>query len=157
LGPATAFLYSGPAVNVLAIVLTARVLGVAIGIARAVGAVIFSIVIGLLMHILFRKEEQAKAQSPVYMPEPDVQRPLWQNGIYFATMVGILVFGTWGKPAQSAGIWHNIYNLKWLITGGFATLLAIMLVTWFKVKAYKLVPAATAVLAPVESSRWWCC
>ena len=148
LGPATAFLYSGPAINVLAIVLTARVLGVTLGMARAVGAVIFSIVIGLLMHLLFRKEEQAKAESPVYMPEPEVQRPLWQNVIYFATMVGILVFGTWGKPAQPVGLWHSIYSIKWLITGGFAMLLAIMLVAWFKVKAYKLAPAVAAVLVP---------
>lgn len=147
LGPATAFLYSGPAVNVLAIVLTARVLGVAIGMARAVGAVSFSIVIGLLMHLLFRKEEEAKAQAAVYMPEPDVKRPLWQNVIYFATMVGVLVFGTWGKPAQPEGLWNNIYGIKWLITGSFATLLAVILIVWFKVKAYKLVPAAAAVLA----------
>ena len=147
LGPATAFLYSGPAVNVLAIVLTARVLGVAIGMARAVGAVIFSIVIGLLMHLLFRKEEQAKAQAAVYMPEPEVKQPLWQNVIYFATMVGILVFGTWGKPAQPVGLWNSIYSIKWLITGSFAMLLAVILIVWFKVKAYKLVPAAAAVLA----------
>jgi uncharacterized membrane protein YraQ (UPF0718 family) len=147
LGPATAFLYSGPAVNVLAIVLTTRVLGVTIGIARAVGAIIFSIIIGLLMHLLFRKEEQAKADSPVYMPEPEVQRPLWQNGIYFATMVGILVFGTWGKPAQPVGLWHSIYIIKWLITGGFATVLAVILIAWFKVRAYKLVLASAAVLA----------
>lgn len=147
LGPATAFLYSGPAVNVLAIVLTTRVLGVTIGIARAVGAIIFSIVIGLVMHLLFRKEEQAKADSPVYMPEPEVQRPLWQNGIYFATMVGILVFGTWGKPTQPVGLWHSIYIIKWLITGGFATVLAVILIAWFKVRAYKLVLAAAAVLA----------
>lgn len=146
LGPATAFLYAGPAVNVLAIVLTARVLGVAMGMARAVGAVVFSIVIGLLMHLLFRKEEQAKTQAPVSMPEPEVQRPLWQNVIYFATMVAILVFGTWGRPAQPVGLWHSIYSTKWLITGGFATLLAIMLVTWFKVRAYKLVLAIAAVL-----------
>ena len=146
LGPATAFLYSGPAVNVLAIVITARVLGAGFGIARAVGAVIFSVVIGLLMHLLFRKEEQAKSQFPVHMPEPDVQRPLWQNVIYFATMVGILVFATWGRPAQTAGFWHSIYSIKWPITGGFAILLAIMLAVWFKVKTYKLVTAAAAVL-----------
>lgn len=147
LGPAIAFLYSGPAVNVLAIVLTARVLGVAIGMARAVGAVIFSIVIGLLMHFLFRKEEEAKAQAAVYMPEPEVKRPLWQNVIYFATMVGILIFATWGKPAQPVGLWNSIYSIKWLITGSFATLLAAILIVCFKVKAYKLIPAAAAVLA----------
>ncbi len=147
LGPATAFLYSGPAVNVLAIVLTARVLGISIGIARAVGAIIFSIIIGLLMHLLFRKEEQAKAQATVYMPEPEVNRPLWQNMIYFATMVGILVFGTWGQPLRPVGLWNSIYSIKWLITGSFAALLAVILFGWFKVKAYKLAIAAAAVIA----------
>jgi len=123
LGPATAFLYSGPAINVLAIVLTARVLGLPIGIARAVGAIIFSIVIGLIMHFLFRKEEEAKAQAALHMPEPDVERPLWQNVIYFAVMVFILIFATWGKPAETTGLWHAIYSIKWLMTGLFAVIL----------------------------------
>src|SRR5210317_1063002 len=109
LGPAIAFLYSGPAINVLAIVLTARILGPEVGLARAVGAVVFSVVIGLIMHLLFRKEEQAKAESAIHMPEPEVERPLWQNMIYFAVMVGILVSATWGKPAETAGLWHAIY------------------------------------------------
>ncbi len=98
LGPATAFLYSGPAINVLAIILTARILGMEIGIARAVGAVIFSVVIGLAMHFIFRKEEMAKAEAQLAMPEPEVQRPLWQNVVYFGLMVAVLVFANWGKP-----------------------------------------------------------
>ena len=93
LGPATAFLYSGPAINVLAIALTARVLGIKLGIARAVGAIVFSIVIGLLMHLIFRKEEAAKAAAQVTMPEPEVKRPLWQNALFFLTLVAILVRG----------------------------------------------------------------
>ena len=92
LGPATAFLYSGPAINVLAIILTARVLGLELGIARAVGAIVFSVVIGLLMHMIYRKEETAKANVQMAMPDPDVRRPLWKNAVYFASMVGILVF-----------------------------------------------------------------
>ncbi|UCF95757.1 MAG: permease [Desulfobacterales bacterium] len=147
LGPATAFLYSGPAINVLAIVLTARVLGVALGAARAVGAVIFSIVIGLLMHLIFRKEEEAKAQAALHLPAPEVERPLWQNVVYFTTMVGILVFANWGKPAEPAGLWHAIYSARWLITGVFAAILAAILVVWFRIKASKVVPAAGAVLA----------
>jgi uncharacterized membrane protein YraQ (UPF0718 family) len=146
LGPATAFLYSGPAINVLAIILTARVLGLAIGTARAVGAVIFSIIIGLLMHLIFRKEEEVKAQAALHMPEPEVERPLWQNVIYFATMVGILLFANWGKPVESVGLWHAIYSVKWLMTGIFAAVLGMILVTWFSVRAYKVVLAATAVL-----------
>ena len=79
LGPAIAFLYSGPAINVLAIILTARVIGMDIGIARAIGAVLFSVVIGAIMHFIFRHEEQAKVKAAMYMPEPEVARPLWKN------------------------------------------------------------------------------
>jgi uncharacterized membrane protein YraQ (UPF0718 family) len=146
LGPAIAFLYSGPAVNVLAIVLTARVLGLAMGTARAVGAVIFSIVIGLIMHFLFIKEETAKVQAALHMPEPEVERPLWQNVLYFATMVFILISATWGKPAEPSGLWNAVYSVKWLMTGTFAAILGVLLIAWFKVKPYKVVLAGTAVL-----------
>lgn len=146
LGPAIAFLYSGPAINVLAIVLTARVLGFGIGMARAVGAIIFSIVIGLIMHFLFREEEEAKAQAALHMPEPEVERPLWQNVIYFAVMVFILIFATWGKPAESTGLWSAIYSIKWLMTGIFAAILGVLLIVWFKVKTYKVVLAGGTVL-----------
>lgn len=98
LGPACAFLYSGPAINVLAIVLTARILGIELGIARAVGAILFSVVIGLLMHFIFRKDEAAKAAGMIGMPEPEVKRSLWKNALYFAAMVGVLVFANWGSP-----------------------------------------------------------
>lgn len=98
LGPACAFLYSGPAINVLAIVLTARILGIELGIARAVGAIGFSVIIGLIMHFIFRKEEEAKADGQANMPEPEVTRPLWQNAVFFAVMIGILVFANWGAP-----------------------------------------------------------
>ncbi len=146
LGPAIAFLYSGPAINMLAIVLTARVLGLPLGVARAVGAVLFSVVIGLIMHLLFRKEEQAKAQAALHMPEPEVERPLWQNVVYFAVMVGILMSATWGKPAEPTGLWHAIYSVKWLLTGFFAIVLGVLLTKWFRVKAFKVVLAAAAVL-----------
>ena len=146
LGPAIAFLYSGPAINILAIVLTARILGPEIGLARAAGAVVFSVVIGLIMHLLFRKEEQAKAEAALHMPEQEVERPLWQNVVYFAVMVGILVSATWGKPAETAGLWHAIYSIKWLMTGFFAIVLGVLLVKWFHVKAYKVVAAAAAVI-----------
>jgi uncharacterized membrane protein YraQ (UPF0718 family) len=146
LGPAIAFLYSGPAINILAIVLTARILGPELGLARALGAVIFSVVIGLIMHLLFRKEEQAKAEAALHMPEPEVERPLWQNAVYFATMAGILIFATWGKPEEPVGLWNAVYGVKWLLTGLFAIGLGVLLVKWFRVKAYKVVLAAAAVL-----------
>ena len=100
LGPATAFLYSGPAVNVLAIILTARILGLEIGIARAVGAIVFSVVIGLLMHLIYRREEIEKSNAQMAMPEPQVSRPLWKNALYFASMVGILVFANWARSGD---------------------------------------------------------
>lgn len=131
IGPATAFLYSGPAINVLAIILTARVLGLELGIARAVGAVVFSVFIGLSMHFIFRKEELAKANAQANLPEPEVSRPLWQNAAWFAAMVAILVFANWGKPAESVGLWYTIYSTKWIITAGFSIGFAIMLVMWF--------------------------
>ncbi len=100
LGPAATFLYAGPAINVLAIILTARILGLQIGIARAVGAVVFSIVIGLLMHLIYRKEETARAAGQIAIPEPAVKRPLWNNALYFASMVGILVFANWARSGD---------------------------------------------------------
>ncbi|MBL7075835.1 MAG: permease [Kiritimatiellae bacterium] len=142
LGPATAFLYSGPAINVLAIALTARVLGVKLGIARAVGAIVFSVVIGLLMHLIFRKEEAEKAAAQVAMPEAEVTRPLWQNALYFFTMVGILVFANWAKPVQDTGLWHAIYAAKWVVTALFSIALAVILVVWFEMKWWKMLLAA---------------
>jgi len=150
LGPATTFLYSGPAINVLAIALTARVLGIKLGVARAVGAIVFSVVIGLLMHLIFRKEEEKKAQAQAVMVEPEVTRPLWKNAIYFFAMVAILVFANWGKPMQEVGLWHAIYSGKWIITSVFSILLAVILVTWFAVKWWKVllavIPAALLAL-----------
>ena len=151
LGPATAFLYSGPAINVLAITMTARVLGLKMGVARAVGAVVFSVVIGLLMHLIFRKEELAKAAAAAEMPEPEVKRPLWQNIIYFAAMIGVLVFANWGKPAEATGLWHFIWAAKWPITSVFAVALAVVLVLWFGMKWWQMLVVAipAALLAVV--------
>ncbi len=100
LGPATAFLYSGPAINVLAIIMTARILGLELGIARAVGAIVFSVVIGLLMHLIYRKEELEKSSGQMAMPEPQVARPLWKNAAFFASMVGILVVANWARSGD---------------------------------------------------------
>ena len=149
LGPATAFLYSGPAINVLAIILTARVLGVGLGIARAVGAILFSIIIGLLMHLIFHKEEIAKANAQAVMPEPEVTRPLWQTAVYFAMMVAILVFANWGKPAEATGLWFAIYSSKWIVTSLAALVFAVLLIRWFGLLWWKVVLAVvpTALLA----------
>jgi hypothetical protein len=131
LGPATTFLYAGPAVNVLAIVLTARVLGPELGIARAVGAIVFSIVIGLLMHLIFLREELEKAAAQAALPEPEVKRPLWQNALFFAAMVAVLVFANWGRPVVESGTWFVIWSAKWQLTAIFAAALGAILVAWF--------------------------
>jgi uncharacterized membrane protein YraQ (UPF0718 family) len=141
LGPATVFLYSGPAINVLAIILTARVLGLELGIARALGAIVFSIVIGLLMHFIFHREEMEKTNAQMAMPEPVVTRPLWQNALYFASMIGILVFANWGKSEDPSGFWNLLYSAKWFITGSFAFALAVILVAWFGMKWRKVAMA----------------
>jgi hypothetical protein len=143
LGPATAFLYSGPAINILAIILTARILGPELGIARAVGAIVFSVVIGLLMAFFFRKEEMEKAAAQALMPEPEVSRPLWQNTLYFAAMIGVLVFANWGRPDQASGLWHAIYVNKWLITSGFSITFGLMLMTWYGLPEWQVAVAAT--------------
>jgi len=155
LGPATAFLYSGPAINVLAIILTARILGLELGIARAVGAVLFSVVIGLVMHLVFRREEAEKASAEVVMPESEVVRPLWQNAVYFAAMVVILVFANWGRPEETSGLWYAIYQSRWLITGAAAIGLGAILVFWFRLSRIPviltgLVTAVIALLFPHE-------
>lgn len=142
IGPATAFLYSGPAINVLAIILTARVLGLELGIARAVGAIVFSVVIGLLMHFIFRKEEEAKVNAQMAIPDPPVTRPLWQNVVYFASMVMILVFANWGKPEDVSGFWYIVYSYKWFITGVASLLFAVTLIFWFGLEWWKVSLAA---------------
>lgn len=145
LGPASAFLYSGPAINVLAIVMSARILGLEIGIGRTVGAVVFSILIGILMHLIFLSEEKEKAETQMMMPEPEVSRPLWQNILYFASMIGILVFANWGKPDSSGGIFASIHSIKWIITSVFSTGFAIILVAWFGMRWWKMLVSASAV------------
>ena len=155
IGPATAFLYSGPAINVLAIVLTARILGLEMGIARAVGAIGFSVIIGLIMHLIFRKEEAQKAAAQMAMPETQGGRPLWQTVLYFASMIGILVFANWGKPLEQHGLWHAIYGAKWLITSllsvGFAcTLIFILRMPWIKVVMAAIPTIAAALVFPHE-------
>jgi len=139
LGPATAFLYSGPAINVLAIVLTARVLGFELGVARAVGAVLFAVVIGLIMQLIFRREEAEKVQAQAKLPVPDAPRPLWQTALYFAAMVAILVFVNWANPGEgAAGFFTVVFQGKWVLTAIFATALGLMLTTWFGLKWWKI-------------------
>ena len=132
-GPATAFLYSGPAINVLAIILTAKVLGVELGIARVIGAIIFSVIIGLLMHIIFIKEEKQRIESSnnLFLDEDDTSFPLYRNIIFFAVMIGILVFVNWGKTENDFRIWDFIFSIKWYLTGILFISLLVILKLWF--------------------------
>jgi uncharacterized membrane protein YraQ (UPF0718 family) len=150
LGPASAFLYSGPAINVLAVVLTASVLGLSLGVARAVGAIIFAIVIGLIMHALFRKDEEARIEAQE-IPEIDAEdgRSLGQNLLYFGLMIGILVFANWGRPEAEEGLWYAIYHTRWIVTGVLASGLGVVLWAWFGLSWPRLllVASPTVVLA----------
>ncbi|HNT27236.1 MAG TPA: permease, partial [bacterium] len=144
LGPAIAFLYSGPAISVLSIILTARILGFEIGVARAVGAIGFSIVIGLIMAFFFRKEE-AERTAGIQLPPEEARRPLYQNIVYFFLMVAILVFANWGRPDVQEGAWWAIFQMKWIVTAVAAMLFGVVLVVWYALKAWKIV--VTGVVA----------
>ncbi|MGD9972391.1 MAG: permease [Desulfatirhabdiaceae bacterium] len=133
IGPATAFLYSGPAINVLAIAMTAKILGWRLGLARAIGAVLFSVVTGLLMSIIFRKDDEARTAGQIYIPDEEGKgRTLLQDGLYLLTMVLILVFAAFARPAaDSTGLWPAIFAAKWYITVVLLVILAWMIKSWF--------------------------
>lgn len=133
IGPAIAFLYSGPAINVLAIIMTARILGWQLGLARAIGAVVFAVVIGITMAVIFRKEDAARLKAGNFGVSGSVfeNRTPAQNMLYFATLVFILIFATWAKPEFPLGIWHAIFSVKWYIVGLLFLGLGYMLVSWF--------------------------
>ena len=150
LGPAVAFLYSGPAISILSIILTARILGFEMGVARTVGAVLFAVVIGLLMSFFFRKEEKAKKEAQMNIIPPPEKRPVWQTAFHFFTLVLILVFANWGAPSASdTGLWNSIFTYKWYITGALALLLCWSLVRILRLRLLwvSLGAVATAVAA----------
>jgi uncharacterized membrane protein YraQ (UPF0718 family) len=136
LGPAIAFLYSGPAISILAIILTARILGFEMGVARTVGAVSFSVVIGLIMAFIYRKEEKVKQEEQMNIEALPEKRPMWQTSLHFFTLVLILVFANWGKPGEgdTSSTWYYIWAYKWYITGFFSLVLAFSLIRILKIK-----------------------
>jgi uncharacterized protein len=137
IGPATAFLYSGPAINILAIVLSAKVLGWQIGLARAVGSIGFAYVIGLAMAFIFRNDEVERRKGQMAaMPAEDPPLRLWQQTIYIASMIGVLVFANWAKPQADEGLWYAVYSAKWYLTGAFGLLFTYTFVKWLKAKAW---------------------
>lgn len=148
LGPAIAFLYSGPAINILAIILTARILGIEMGIARTIGAVAFSIIIGVAMSLIYRKEEKAKREEQMNIELPPEKRPVWQTAFHFFTLVLILVFANWGSPAgdDQTSAWYYIWAYKWYITGFFSLMLAFSLVFILKIKWYWVLAGVVATV-----------
>lgn len=154
LGPAVAFLYSGPAISILSIILTAKILGFEMGLARAVGAIIFAIVIGLIMSLIYRKEEKVKKEEQMNITPPPEKRPMWQTSFHFFTLVLILVFANWGAPSagDTTGAWHFIFTYKWFITGALAlilcySLIRILKIDWRWVLTGAVVTTASAFLA----------
>lgn len=146
IGPATAFLYAGPAINVLAVIMTAKVLGAQIGAARAIGAVAFSIVIGLLMAFIFRNDEREKTAAAFIVPDDGKVRPFWQTATFFGVMVAILVFANWGAAAQTSGFFATVFSVKWVLTSLLAAALAIMLWRWFRVSPIRLLVVGAIVV-----------
>ena len=144
LGPAIAFLYSGPAINILAIILTARILGFEMGMARIIGAVTFAIVIGSIMSLIYRKEEKIKKDEQMNFADMSEKRPVWQTAFHFFILVLILVFANWGKPADAvtSGVWHWIWVNKWYITSFLAILLIFSLIYILKLKWQHVAMAA---------------
>jgi len=149
IGPATAFLYSGPAINVLAITMTAKVLGLQIGLARVLGAVGFAVIIGLLMQTIFPKHDEKIRNGSEFETggDGDGERPLWKTALYIGTMVGILVFMNWAKGDPSIRAWFFVYRMKWVLTGVLAIALAWMLVKWFTKDELKEWTSSTWIFA----------
>lgn len=156
LGPAIAFLYSGPAINILAIILTARILGFEMGVARTIGAVSFSVIIGLIMSFIYRKEEKIKKEEQMNIQLPPEKRPMWQTSFHFFTLVIILVFANWGSPASedTSSAWYYIWAYKWYITGFFSLLLAFSLVYILKIKwQWVLIAIITTAASAIFASN----
>jgi uncharacterized membrane protein YraQ (UPF0718 family) len=134
IGPAVSFLYSGPAINILAVVLTAKVLGLRLGVARAVGAILFAFIIGLLMHLIYRREDAARVTDErlFILSSSDSGRTLWQEGLFLLSMIGILVFLNWAPSGTGMPLWNGIYRLKYGFAAVFAALLLASLLLWFR-------------------------
>lgn len=134
IGPACAFLYSGPAINVLAIILTARVLGWQLGLARAIAAVLFAVAIGISMSTLCGgedEERQTHAAATMDGTEEEARSP-GQSITFFITLILILIFAAWSRPEAIGGIWHAVFEIKWYVVVGLLALLGYMLVQWFE-------------------------
>jgi len=116
-----------------------------LGVARTVGAVGFSIVVGLIMHLIYRREEAARASEPPPVAADEASRPLYQTLAFFAAMIAILVFANWAPSKAAVGWWDAIHAAKWLITAGLSAAFGVMLVRWYGLAWWKLALLSTAV------------
>lgn len=137
LGPATAFLYSGPAINVLAITMTARVLGIEMGVARTVAAILLSVIIGLLMAVIFRKEEKNRVESFQPQQSDEDSIDLWRIVILIGSLVGFLIFANFGNPGVTTGAFYQIYSVKWYLAAFFAVTTVLSALLLFNKKLLK--------------------
>jgi uncharacterized membrane protein YraQ (UPF0718 family) len=137
IGPAITFLYAGPAINLLAIILTARILGWELGVARAIGAIISSVLIGLLMAAIYDREDEKSSKGQVLMGEEDGSRSPIQNIMYFVVLTLILVFAAWGRPDEAGSLWSAIYDFKLYTLIMLFVALAYILRNWFKAHELK--------------------
>lgn len=146
LGAAITFLYAGPAINVMAVVVTAKVLGAELGFARAVGAILFSIVIGIIMHLLYRREEAERAAKGARgFGDDEAGHPLRDVVALFGLMVGILVFANWAAADNPS--WMFIHEWKWPITALLSVLLMILLIVRWNWAVKPLLVIAALILA----------
>lgn len=155
LGPAIAFLYSGPAINILAIILTMRVLGIELGIARTIGAISFSIIIGLIMSFIYRKEEAQKKEEQLNFEFQDESKPFWQTFIHFIILVFILIFVNWGYSQNYVhNFWYYLWKFKWYITGVFSIFLMLSLIYFLNIKwQYVILGGITTFLSVLISNN----
>ena len=92
LGPATTFLFAGPAINVGAMFLTLSVLGIEIGSARIFFAILLAILVGITMQLIFR-EKPSDGNLFVKCPKKTYEVGKGFLVIFFLTILGILVVG----------------------------------------------------------------
>jgi len=145
LGAAIAFLYSGPAINIMAVVVTAKVLGAEMGIARAVGAILFALVIGTLMHLAYRKEEaQRSVKISRGFEGGEAEKPMSAILPFFVLMVGVLVFANWAAAADP--VWMQVYAWKWQITAVLSAAFAGLLIWRWHWSAKQLLALALVVI-----------
>jgi uncharacterized protein len=145
LGPAIAFLYSGPAINALAVILTAKVLGWELGLARAIGAVLFSILIGLAMALIFRRSAAATAKPAATADSAAPRRSLTQTALQFALLIGVLVFANWADPGTTAGFFGAVHAHKWTFTALLTVAWGLSLWRFYGLSGSSLLLAGAAV------------